>query len=65
MTCSVAGSFFKRRERVGRLLGMLGTSANPGLPQLVEQIASACNTTVFKKTEKIGIRSFGQRQEAL
>jgi hypothetical protein len=44
---SFAGSFFKRRQRVGRLCGMLGTPANPGLPQPVEQLAHARDTAVF------------------
>ena len=47
MAWSVAGSFFKSHQRIHRLLGLLGTPANPRLPQLVEQVAHARNTAVF------------------
>jgi hypothetical protein len=47
MAWSLAGSFFKSRHCVVGLLGMLGTPAKLGLPQLVEQIAHARDTAVF------------------
>ena len=47
MAFSWAGSFFKRGQCLRRLSGMLGTPANPRLPQPVEQIAYACKTAVF------------------